>query len=159
MFLFDGFTEKANRALNLAIAVSSQLGHTYIGSEHILYGLAAEGSGVAATLLSKKNVTKEMVQDKLETTIGQGNFFPRFLQRIYTAHKTDSEMAISESRRLGHSYVGTEHILMAMLKEEDSYGVLFLREMGVNTRELYSECVSEIGNGNETGKKRIMIPR
>ena len=62
MFLFDGFTEKANKALNLAIAVASQLGHTYIGSEHILFGLVAEGSGVAATLLAKKNVTKEIVE-------------------------------------------------------------------------------------------------
>ncbi len=146
MFLFDGFTEKANRALNLAIAVASQLGHTYIGSEHILYGLAAEESGVAAVLLGKKNVTKEMVQEKLETTVGRGvpshvtpsDFTPR-TKRIL-------EMAITESRRLGHSYVGTEHILMAMLKEQDSYGVLFLQDMGVNIKELYTACVSEVGN-------------
>ena len=102
MFLFDGFTEKANKALNLAIAVASQLGHTYIGSEHILFGLVAEGSGVAATLLAKKNVTKEIVEEKLETTIGKGvpshvtpaDFTPR-TKRIL-------EMAIAESRRLGH---------------------------------------------------------
>lgn len=149
MFLFDGFTEKANKALNLAIAVASQLGHTYIGSEHILFGLVAEGSGVAATLLAKKNVTKEIVEEKLETTIGKGipshvtpaDFTPR-TKRIL-------EMAISESRRLGHSYVGTEHILMAMLKEQDSYGVLFLRELNVNTKELYTECVNEIGDAKE----------
>ena len=158
MFLFDGFTEKANRALNLAIAVSSKLGHTYIGSEHILYGLAAEGSGVAAVLLGKKNITGEMLQDKLETTIGKGvpsqvsptDFTPR-TKRIL-------EMAIGESRRLGHSYVGTEHILMAMLKEEDSYGVLFLRELGVNTRELYSECVSEIGSSAEPSEAGYDAP-
>ncbi|MBS5660672.1 MAG: ATP-dependent Clp protease ATP-binding subunit [Clostridiales bacterium] len=149
MFLFDGFTEKANKALNLAIAVASQLGHTYIGSEHILFGLVAEGSGVAATLLAKKNVTKEIVEEKLETTIGKGvpshvtpaDFTPR-TKRIL-------EMAIAESRRLGHSYVGTEHILMAMLKEQDSYGVLFMRELNVNTKDLYTECVNEIGNSKE----------
>ncbi len=159
MFLFDGFTEKANRALNLAIAVSSQLGHTYIGSEHILYGLAAEGSGVAAALLNKKNVTKEMIQEKLESTIGRGmpsqvtpaDFTPR-TKRIL-------EMAITESRRLGHSYVGTEHILMAMLKEQDSYGVLFLQEMGVNVRDLYSECVSEIGNPETSGDNGYDSPQ
>ncbi len=149
MFLFDGFTEKANKALNLAIAVASQLGHTYIGSEHILFGLVAEGSGVAATLLAKKNVTKEIVEEKLETTIGKGvpshvtpaDFTPR-TKRIL-------EMAIAESRRLGHSYVGTEHILMAMLKEQDSYGVLFMRELNVNTKDLYTECVNEIGDSKE----------
>lgn len=150
MFLFDGFTEKANKALNLAIAVASQLGHTYIGSEHILFGLVAEGSGVAATLLAKKNVTKEIVEEKLETTIGKGvpshvtpaDFTPR-TKRIL-------EMAIAESRRLGHSYVGTEHILMAMLKEQDSYGVLFMRELNVNTKDLYTECVNEIGDSKES---------
>lgn len=149
MFLFDGFTEKANKALSLAIAVASQLGHTYIGSEHILFGLVAEGSGVAATLLAKKNVTKEIVEEKLETTIGKGvpshvtpaDFTPR-TKRIL-------EMAIAESRRLGHSYVGTEHILMAMLKEQDSYGVLFMRELNVNTKDLYTECVNEIGDSKE----------
>jgi len=146
MFVFDGFTEKANKALNLAIAVASQLGHTYIGSEHILFGLVAEGSGVAAALLGKKNITKEMVQDKLEKTIGRGvsshvspaDFTPR-TKRIL-------EMAIAESRRMGHSYVGTEHVLMAMLKEQDSYGVLFLQDMGISIKELYTECVTEIGN-------------
>ena len=150
MFLFDGFTEKANKALNLAIAVASQLGHTYIGSEHILFGLVAEGSGVAATLLAKKNVTKEIVEEKLETTIGKGvpshvtpaDFTPR-TKRIL-------EMAIAESRRLGHSYVGTEHILMAMLKEQDSYGVLFMRELNVNTKDVYTECVNEIGDSKES---------
>ena len=150
MFLFDGFTEKANKALNLAIAVASQLGHTYIGSEHILFGLVAEGSGMAATLLAKKNVTKEIVEEKLETTIGKGvpshvtpaDFTPR-TKRIL-------EMAIAESRRLGHSYVGTEHILMAMLKEQDSYGVLFMRELNVNTKDLYTECVNEIGDSKES---------
>ncbi len=150
MFLFDGFTEKANKALNLAVAIASQLGHTYIGSEHILFGLTAEGSGVAATLLAKKNVTKELVREKLETTIGKGipsqvtpaDFTPR-TKRIL-------EMAIAESRRMGHSYVGTEHILMAMLKEQDSYGVLFLREWNINTNDLYSECVNEIGDSVES---------
>lgn len=148
MYLFDGFTEKANKALNLAIAISSQLGHTYIGSEHLLFGLSAEGTGVAATLLGKKNVTKEMIREKLETNIGKGmqtqitpaDFTPR-TKRIL-------EMAVTESRRLGHSYVGTEHILMAMLREQDSYGVMFLKEMGVNTKDLYRECVNEIGDGS-----------
>ena len=147
MFLFDGFTEKANKALNLAIAVASQLGHTYIGSEHILFGLVAEGSGVAATLLAKKNVTKEIVEEKLETTIGKG--VPSHVTPADFTPRT-KRMAIAESRRLGHSYVGTEHILMAMLKEQDSYGVLFMRELNVNTKDLYTECVNEIGDSKES---------
>ncbi len=145
MFVFEGFTEKANRALNLAIAVASQLGHTYIGSEHLLFGLVAEGSGVAATLLEKKNITKEMIVEKLEKTVGKGvpshvtpaDFTPR-TKRIL-------ELSIAESRRLGHSYVGTEHILMAMVNEQDSYAVLFLQEFGHSPKELYSECMTQMG--------------
>ena len=125
MFVFNGFTEKANKALNLALAIAGELGHTYVGSEHMLYGLAAEGSGVAATLLAKKDVTKDLVRQKLEESIGRGipttlspnDFTPR--------SKRILEMAIYEARRLGHNYVGTEHILMAILKESESYGVLF----------------------------------
>ncbi len=145
MFVFEGFTEKANRALNLAIAVASQLGHTYIGSEHLLFGLVAEGSGVAATLLEKKNITKEMITEKLEKTVGKGvpshvtpaDFTPR-TKRIL-------ELSIAESRRLGHSYVGTEHILMAMVNEQDSYAVLFLQEFGQSPKQLYSECMTQMG--------------
>ncbi len=146
MFVFNGFTEKANKALNLALAIAGELGHTYVGSEHMLYGLAAEGSGVAATLLAKKDVTKDLVRQKLEESIGRGipttlspnDFTPR--------SKRILEMAIYEARRLGHNYVGTEHILMAILKESESYGVLFLQEFGVDPQALYNECVNELGD-------------
>ena len=150
MFVFNGFTEKANKALNLAVAIAGELGHTYIGSEHMLYGLAAEGTGVAATLLAKKDVTKELIQQKLEDSIGRGvpcalspnDFTPR--------SKRILEMAIYEARRLGHNYVGTEHVLMAILKESESYGVLFLQEFGVDPAALYIECVSELGESADS---------
>ncbi len=146
MYVFNGFTEKANKALNAAITVASELGHTYIGSEHILYGLCSDENGVAATVLGKHNVNKDAIYHKLETAIGKGiptrlspgDFTPR--------SKRILEMAIYEARNLNHSYVGTEHILMAILRESDSYGVAFLQEFGVNVRDLYSECVSEVGD-------------
>ena len=153
MFVFNGFTEKANRALNVAMSIASELGHTYIGSEHILYGLAADENGVASTLLHKKGIDKDVIYQKLVTTIGRGiqtalspnDFTPR--------SKRILETAVMEARRLKHSYVGTEHLLMAILREEDSYGVAFLQDLGVSCRELYNECVGEVSSegGNAYG--------
>lgn len=146
MYAFNGFTEKANLALNAAIAVASELGHTYIGSEHILYGLCSDENGVAATVLKKHNISRDAIYHKLETAIGKGvptrltpsDFTPR--------SKRILEMSIYEARNLNHSYVGTEHVLMAILRESDSYGVAFLQEFGVNIRDLYNECVNEVGD-------------
>lgn len=146
MYAFNGFTEKANKALNAAIAVASELGHTYIGSEHILYGLCSDENGVAATVLSKHNVNKDAIYHKLETAIGKG-IPTRLTPSDFTPRsKRILELSIYEARNLNHSYVGTEHILMAILRENDSYGVAFLQEFGVNVRDLYSECVNEVGD-------------
>jgi len=146
MYAFNGFTEKANAALNEAIEIASALGHTYIGSEHILCGLCKNGGGVAAAILAKHNVNNETVLRKLETAIGKGmptdltpgDFTPR--------SKRILEIAIYEARNLKHNYVGTEHILMAILRESDSYAVAFLQEFGISPRELYSECMNEISD-------------
>ena len=72
MYAFNGFTEKANLALNAELAVASELGHTYIGSEHILYGLCSDENGVAATVLKKHNISRDAIYHKLETAIGKG---------------------------------------------------------------------------------------
>lgn len=144
MFMFNGFTDKSNKALNATMAIASELGHTYIGSEHILCGLLYVKDSVAAVLLNKRGVTIEKIRKKLEDEIGQGiktdltpnDFTPR--------SKRIMETAIMESTTLGHDYVGTEHILMAIINEKDSYGAIFLADLKVNTQELYKECVEEI---------------
>ena len=131
MYKFNGFTEKASRALNLAITIAQQLGHTYIGSEHVLYGLAKEGTGVAAQILNQYDITAPKLESVMTQTIGYGNetelshedFTPR-CQRII-------ETSLVEARRLGHTYVGTEHLLSAIIKEGDSYAVKFIKKLGV----------------------------
>ena len=157
MFIFKGFTEKANKALNLAVQIAEQMGHTYIGSEHILIGLIQEGSGIAATLLTQNGVTDEELQKKLVDTVGQGvktslttnDFTPRAKRII--------EMAILEARGLGHNYVGTEHLLMAILREGENYGVRFLDDLSVNTGELYDEAVKSVG-GDAADDLESQIP-
>lgn len=160
MFIFSGFTQKANKALNLAIVKASEMGHTYVGSEHILMGLLLEGSGVASAVLEEKGITFKEVERMLSETVGTGmptdlsagDFTPR-CKRIL-------ELALSEARNLGHGYVGTEHILMAILKEGESYAVKFITELGGDPDELYARCVNavtggDISAGNPYGGKTV----
>ncbi len=151
MYVFNGFTEKANLVLNRALEVAGQLGQTYVGSEHLLYGLTDENGGVASQLLQSQNVTSDMVLQKLESfgkgmpcTLTPDAFTPR-MKRIL-------ETSVYEARSLQHNYVGTEHLLMAILGEEDSYAVSMLREFGINNRELYQSCKQEVSEqGESTG--------
>ncbi len=149
MYTFKGFTEKANLSLNAAISIASELGHTYIGSEHILYGLCSVENGVAAAVLNKHNINKDAIYHKLETAIGKGIPTRLTPSDLTPRSKRILEVSIYEARNLKHSYVGTEHILMAILRESDSYGVAFLQEFGVNIRDLYSECINEVGDSKE----------
>ena len=144
MYLFNGFTEKANKALNAAIQVASELGHTFIGSEHILYGLIAEDSSVASTLLSKKGISKEDVLQKIVDSDGRGDPVRLSPEHFTPRSKRILEQSVSEARRLGHSYVGTEHLLLAILRQVDGYAVMFLNDAGVDPQTLYQDCVSGI---------------
>ncbi len=140
MFQFKGFTEKANRALNLAVEAAESLGHDYIGSEHLMLGLIQEGSGVAYTVLSKLGVTAEGYEKELKDRIGWGeptsltpeNFTPRTKQIL--------QVAAMAGARLNNMYVGTEHILIAIMQDESCYAMRFLKILGVEpdrvTREL-----------------------
>ena len=145
MFQFNGFTEKANEAMNLAVEAAQELGHTYIGSEHILLGLLREGSGVAASVLQEHHITADQVEERLEAVIGRGqptslspnDFTPR-CKRIL-------EMAVVGARSMGHSYVGTEHLLIAIIQEGESYAVRFLSELGADPNAILKSTAKAIG--------------
>ena len=142
MYKFNGFTEKANKAINLAIEKAETMGHTYIGSEHLLLGILSEGSGAAAALLSAKGVSEDRISELLAQKVGEGiptsltpdDFTPR--------SKRILEMSIAAARSLSSGYVGTEHILLAIIEEGQSYAVAFLKELGVNPQEISSEILS-----------------
>ncbi|MFZ2539904.1 MAG: ATP-dependent Clp protease ATP-binding subunit [Oscillospiraceae bacterium] len=146
MFVFNGFTEKANSAINGAIQIASDLGHTGIGSEHILYGLLSEDSSVSQTLLEKNNITDDDIEQKLKDVFGTGIPSELTPTDLTPRSKRILENSIYEARNLGHKFVGTEHILLSVLKETDCYGVMFLQELGINSKDLYQTCVSEITN-------------
>jgi len=149
MIEFNDFTEKANKALNSAVKIAQSLGHIYIGSEHILCGLLTEETGVAYLVLSKQGVTRGEITRKIEIVVGRGiptrlgaaDFTPR--------SKRILETALTEARSLRHTFVGTEHILKAIVKDSECYAVLLLKEMGVNISALYSECAGEKRGGTD----------
>ena len=146
MAMFGRFTERAQKAILLAQEEAKRLRHNYVGTEHILLGLLAEGEGVAATSLGKMGVDLETVRNEVVKAIGEGNydadimgFTPR-TKRIF-------ELSFLEARNLGHNYVGTEHILLGLLEESEGVAVAILRKLGVDTLKLRQDILSVLSDG------------
>ena len=131
MFQFQNCTEKANKALNLALEKAESFGQHYVGTEYVLLGLMAEGTGVAAAALKSVGVREEALEEALmhdygnvSVTLTPEDFTPRTKRALRSA--------LTLSARLGSSYVGTEHLLLGLLSDSDCYAVRFLREQGVS---------------------------
>ena len=148
MYEFRGFTQKANKALNLAIESAQEMGHNYVGTEHILLGLVKESTGVAAVSLEQCGVTEEELMEKIEkidtehtsTALTPNDFTPR-TKRVLRA-------SMIASARMGNNYVGTEHLLLSIISEQDSYAVAFLHELGVSENEITQAVSNGLQNGN-----------
>ena len=138
MFSFKGFTQKANDAINLAIDEASSMGHTYIGTEHILLGLLEEKTGVAATALNQCGIEEETIKDRILTTIGKGVPTSLTPEDFTPRTKRVMQSAVINSAHSGHNFVGTEHLLLSLIGERDSYAVKFIEESGVNLSTLLS---------------------
>lgn len=144
MFVFRGFTQKANKALNSAIELAQELGHTYIGSEHILGGILKENDSYAAEILNNSDISFDELYEQLELDVGKGmptslapsDFTPRTKRILETANM--------QARKMGHSFVGTEHILIAILIEKDCYAVRYIELFDNNTNELYKQCMEAL---------------
>ena len=147
MFQFQGFTQKANKALNLALKSAEKLGHSYVGTEHILLGLLNEGSGVAAAALQSCGVTAQAMEERIKGTDGVGAQTSLTPNDFTPRTKRVLQSAVMLSSRMGQSYVGTEHILLAIISEGDSYAVSFLNELGVSRERL----MQAVGNGMQQG--------
>lgn len=142
------FTNRAKKAIELANEAAIELGHNYIGTEHVLYGLTKEGSGVASKVLGNQEVTPDGVIDKIVELIGQEEpitetlgFTPRTKRVI--------ENAFIEARKLGYNYIGTEHLLIGILREGDCIAARILLELNVNIPRLYNEIVKVINEGED----------
>ena len=146
MYKFNGFTEKANDALNLAIEAAEEFGHTYIGSEHLLIGILREGSGAAAQILEAKGITSEKIEELLESTVGKGAATELSPNQFTPRAKRIIEMSVAAARAVGVSYVGTEHLLLAILEEGDNYAVRFISELGGDCSSILNEVMKASGS-------------
>ena len=154
--MYYKFTNRAQKALELAERIAMDLGHNYIGTEHLLYGLAKEGTGVASKVLEEQNITAEDILSKIEELIGREvspvtatmGFTPRTKRVI--------ENSFRESKRLGSNYIGTEHILIGLMREADSIAVKILLDLNLNVEKLYNEIIkviNEYENNSNTAQK------
>ena len=128
------FTDRVRKVLQMAREEASRLQHEYVGTEHILLGLIREGEGVAAAVLTNLNVDLDDVQEKIEETVKKGKApAPDGPDLPYTTRaKKVLELAMSEARELNHSYVGTEHLLLGLLREEKGIAAQVLSDAGVS---------------------------
>ena len=150
MYSFKGFTQKANDALNLAIEKAGQMGHTYIGTEHLLLGLALEKSGVAAVVLSECGLVAQTLADKITEVVGVGERISLSPDDFTPRTKRVMQAAVVASMRIGHNFVGTEHLLMAILSERDSYAVRFLEELGVSVQTINDTLKASLSDSDAT---------
>ncbi len=142
---FNGFTSKANDALNQAIGSAEALGHTYIGSEHLLLGLLKIGSGVAFAVLNKSGVTADKIEELIRSKIGCGTATKLSPDYFTPRAKKVIEVAMTGCSNLGKKYVGTEHLLIGILSEGDNYAIRFLNELGVDIAMLTSKALNASG--------------
>ncbi|MBQ7108878.1 MAG: ATP-dependent Clp protease ATP-binding subunit [Clostridia bacterium] len=148
----DRLTERAKEALNFAAEAALEMGQSYVGTEHLLVGLIRENQGVAAKILESNNITDEAVTDKIASLIGTGEPISGISPEATPRTKRVLQNSYVEARRLGHNYVGTEHLLIAALRESESIAVKILVELGVSPQKLYNEILNLLRDGEDTGE-------
>ena len=144
------FTPRAEEVLRLSQEAAEEMGHGYVGSEHLLLGLIREEEGIAHRVLSEYGVTDEMVCDVLQRSVGKGLSGAAPSQGLTPRAKSVVELAVSEAARMGSSYIGTEHLLMGILREGGNMALRILRTMGVDPKKMYSSIVKKLNDTPHT---------
>ena len=149
------FTKSANKALELASEIAIKLGHNYVGTEHLLYGLADEKTGVAGRALEKQDITSEKILEDIEELIGKNEdgidktlgFTPR--------SKKVFENAFKESKKIDSDYIGTEHILIGIIRETDSIAARIISDLGIDIQIMYNEIMQLLDEQDFSNDKNI----
>ena len=143
------FTKSGEKVLTISNELAIDLGHSYIGTEHILYGLVCEGNGVAGKALSKQNLTPEDILDEIDDLIG-GKVKENFSVLGFTPRtKKVLENAYLEAKKLGTNFIGTEHILIGLLKESECIAIRILESLDIKIDKIYSD-IADILNDYES---------
>ncbi|MDW7671125.1 MAG: ATP-dependent Clp protease ATP-binding subunit [Bacillota bacterium] len=153
MSMNERFTERAQKVILLSQEYAQQFGHNYVGTEHLLLGLLQEGDGVASESLKNLGVDVNALKDRVTRTVGTGQqkgqllgFTPR-TKRIF-------ELSFSEARNLGHSYIGTEHLLLGLIREGEGVASKILLEIGLKPEHVRDEVLKLLNTGKENEKSR-----
>ena len=147
------FTESAQNALNSALEAAREFGHSYIGSEHLLIGLLREEDSIAAKVLGERSVTERKVSEIVESISGKGGQSNVGAQDMTPRTKRIIETSSYMALRSGQNYIGTEHILLALLSESDCVAVRILSSLGCNIREIYEELTGFVSGEAEDGRE------
>ena len=146
---FDKFTDRARKVLSLAQEEAQRFQHNYIGTEHLLLGLIGEGGGIAAKVLTSLGVDLEKVRKAVEDIIGRGDRIVLGEIGLTPRAKKVIELAVDEARLLNHRYIGTEHLLLGLLREGNGIGAGVLESFGLSLQEVRAKTIQVL---NEQSK-------
>lgn len=135
------FTKSAEKVIEISKEIAINLGHSYIGTEHILYGLVKEKNGISNKVLEKQNINEKNILEKIEDIIGVNTFLEKYSISFTPRAKKVIENAFNESKKLNSDYIGTEHLLIGIIKESDSIAGRILFELGIDINKLYKQLV------------------
>ena len=138
------FTNRAEKAIAYAEKIAAEYGHNYVGTEHLLCGLICEGTGLAFKVLDEQNVTEEKVGELIEELIGREDPLTVLPDSFTPRTKRVIETSFAEAKRLNNNFIGTEHLLLGILKEGDSVASRILVELGVDIQKLFSDLLKDI---------------
>lgn len=150
------FTERAQQVILLSQEEARRLGHNVVGTEHLLLGLIAEGEGVAARALQSMGISVDQVRTEVERVIGRGEQPTQGQIGFTPRSKRVLELAFDEARQLGHAYIGTEHILLGLVREGEGIAAQVLQNLGADLEKVRLQVISLLGGGAQTSGK---IPR
>jgi len=153
--LFEKFTDKARRVVVLAQEEAKLLNHNYIGTEHILLGLIHEGEGVAAKALEALGINLEQVREQVQDIIGQGQQAPSGHIPFTPRAKKVLELSLREALQLGHSYIGTEHLLLGLIREGEGVAAQVLTKLGADTNKVRQQVI-QLLSGYQ-GKEAVSV--
>ena len=157
MAMFGRFTERAQRVIYLAQEEAGEFYHDYIGTEHILLGLVKEGEGVAANVLDNMGVDLEELRDQILDIIGEGDE-PAKVLGLTPRTKRVFELSFEEARKFGQNYVGTEHLLLGLIREGEGVAAAILRNSGIDLEQTRTEILNRLnqnyGVGGQPASKR-----
>jgi ATP-dependent Clp protease ATP-binding subunit ClpC len=144
--MFDRFTDRAKKVMNLARQEAQKFNHEYLGTEHILLGLVQEGSGVAANVLKNMNIDFERIRGEVEKKVKTGSPMVTMGQLPFTPRaKKVLELSMEEASNLGHNYIGTEHLLLGLIKENEGVAASVLTSLGVKLEDVREEVLEFLG--------------